>query len=352
MDAQRSSLPSRPLRVLGYVAYAWPRQKGGSETALHRTLAWLATQGHEVRCLVTQHSGSLLDGVQYAKRDIHGKHEWWQWADVVVTQQAATENAVRFGVEFDKPVAHYVHNWHFMAAHPEIRAADLLIWNSDALAAAQSHLHAGPSIVLHPPVDPQQWRAAGDGELVTQINLSRLKGGPLFWNVAALCPDIEFLAVIGGWGEQVDANGNEWPPFQAFGPTRAAAPPNVTVAAATSNMAVDVYRRTRLLMIPTGRISTSQNGESYGLVAAEATCAGIPVLAVDSPGIAEALGSNAVWCHPEDPVDWAAQIRRLADPDEWEAAHQAALTQAARLDPTIELQVFEQALSDLACVSA
>ena len=314
---------------------------------MHRALAWLAGQGHEVRCLVGRHRGTPTDGVLYARRDSRGVRDWWRWADVALSQHTGSEPAALLGVETGTPVAHLAHNWHVLDAYEQaLPASNLLVWNSEAMADALAPRWPGPSIVARPAVFPDDFPPS-TGDLVTQVNLSPLKGGELFWRIAATLPDIRFLAVVGGWGRQLDADGNTHPAPSAATPLTKAAPPNVAVQASTTSIAETVLTRTRILMMPTGAVSESQAGESYGLIAAEAVCAGIPVLATRSPGTAEALGDAAVWCDPADPDQWVAELRRLSDPDEWQAAHERALARRAQLDPTPDLRRLEAALSEL-----
>ena len=339
------------MRILGYVPFAWPQQRGGSEVTMHRILRWLAAEGHEVRCIVTQHRGLPSDGVLYARRDSRGIRDWWRWADVVVTQHTGSTMAVDISEEVGTPVAHVAHNWHHLDAHPEMRPdADLMVWNSHALATALADQWPGRSVVVRPPVFPDEYDVPS-GSLVAQVNLSALKGGRLFWQVAKQLRAVDFLAVTGGWGPQVTADGTEVKHAIASKLMAAAAPRNVTVVPTTTDMAGDVYARTRVLMMPTGRVSEAQAGESYGLVAAEAACCGIPVLATRSPGTEEALGDAGIWCDPENPAEWVEQIERLTDDAEWAAAHERSLAWAKQLDPTGDLRALERALGDLAGVA-
>lgn len=333
------------MRVLAHVPFAWPTQRGGSEVAMHRLLAWLAAQGHEVRCIVTRHRGVPTDGVTYQRRDAAGIREWWAWADVALSQHTGSEAASDLGQETGTPVAHLAHNWHVLDAYRDgLHPDDLMVWNTQAMADALGPRWAGPSTVCRPVVHPDRF-ARSAGTHITQVNLSPLKGGDLFWKVSRSMLGTRFLGVVGGWGPQVDARGHSHRPQAARGPLAAAASPNVEVIGTTTDIATDVLARTRVLMMPTGQVSDSQPGESYGLIAAEACCAGIPVIATRTVGTEEALGAAGIWCDPASPDQWRTELHRLNDPDEWQAASDACIAQAALLDPTAELVALEATLT-------
>jgi hypothetical protein len=275
---------------------------------------------------VIRHKGITIDGVEYAQRSARGQAEWWEWCDVAISQQGSTTGASQFADIYAKPVAHWAHNWHYLDGHlAEMNPArDLLAFNSQALAGAQGAWWDGRAMVLHPPTFPGRW--GGNGNKVTQVNLSNLKGGALFWELARLMPDVDFLGVQ-GWGEQ----------------TRGQAP-NVTVMASTPDMP-SVYAQTRILLVPTLKVSDRQVGESWGMAAAEAAACGIPVIASKSPGMLEQLGDAAIWCDPERPAEWEAAIRYLQDPDAW--ARQSDQIRTRTMDPTCELEAFEAHLSEM-----
>ena len=340
---------NRPLRILGHVKHAWPQQIGGSEVSLHRALAWFAARGHETRCVVTHQRPVPLDGVEYAKRSIAGIRDWWSWADVAVTHLGGSSNAIRWSDEAGgTPVVHWAHNWHWFDGHTDVLrpARDVIAWNSRSLAAEFSPSWPGRSIVVHPPVFAADWANVQAGGRITQVNLGTVKGGALFWELARSRPEREFLAVAGGWGTQIAADGRSYDVRRAFDALRRSAPPNVKVIRPTRKFG-DVLAETRVLILPTGQVADLQLGESYGLVAAEAACAGIPTIATRSPGTKEALGDAGIWADPEDPSDWLHQLDLLEDMGRYRAASEAARARSAMLDPTDDLELFERTLLDL-----
>ena len=53
--------------------------------------------------------------------------------------------------------------------------------------------------------------------------------------------------------------------------------------------------------------------EGFGLPPLEAMAAGVPVVASDTPAVAEVTGGAALLAHPDDPRAWAQALRRLRD---------------------------------------
>lgn len=338
------------LRVLGVVQFAWPAQRGGSEVAVHRLLAWLAKAGHEVRCIVQRGAAVPVDGVDYASSGSIDVAEWWEWADVAVGQLSSARSIANLRELYgDLPAMHWAHNWESFGKHrKELDARiDGVAWNSVALFEAQGDDWAGPSVVLPPPVFPED-HAPCHGSKVTQVNLSRLKGGGMFWDLAERFSHLEFLGVAGGWGAQVNAAGRDVAPKNSVDGLRRGKPKNVEIVGTTIDMVEDVFADTRVLLMPTGWVNESQVGESWGMVAAEATCCGIPVLATDSPGTRELLGEAGVLLPADDVEAWSEALMNLEDPEVWEAASEAAFERAGLLDPTESLQDAEALLEELA----
>lgn len=335
------------MRVLGFYRHAWPIQRGGSEVGAHRVLSWLADRGHEVSAIVTHQRAIPTDGVQYVYGQRRALMNAWREADVVITHQAASGQAVELSEQYGPPVLHWSHNWRWFDALSHILRPerDVVAWNSHAVADLNCDSWDGRSIVLHPPTFPDQYRRS-TGKLVTQVNLNELKGGRVFWEVARAMPEVQFLAVVGGWLEQVDRHGVLHHPHHAVAPLSKSAYSNVEVIGTTEDMVGDVWDRTRLLIIPTGLVNDTQVGESWGLVAAEATCSGIPVIATRSPGMEELLDGTGFLIDDYDDADaWMHAIRTVDANHSMFAAD--ALERAKCLDPTDELEQVEQVLLEM-----
>lgn len=141
---------------------------------------------------------------------------------------------------------------------------------------------------------------------VTIVNLTPNKLGR-FWRIARRLPDVEFLAVRGGYGPQRV-------------PRRL--PRNVTVLDHVPAELMDelVWRRTAILLAPS-------LVESWGMAASEALLRGIPVIAHPAAGLVESLSVAGIFIHRDHHREWARVIDRLlADPRRY--ARRSALSSA------------------------
>lgn len=194
----------------------------------------------------------------------------------------------------------------------------LVVFNSQSLADEVGW--SGCSVVVHPPVDVESFAGVKPGNRVTLINLSKEKGGHLFWDLAVAMPHVQFLGVRGGYGEQISNKRK-----------------NVRLIDPTADMAADVYGQTRMLLMPSER-------ETWGRTAVEAMAAGIPVIAHPTPGLCESLGPAGTFVDRDDTEGWVAQINRLSSKSEWAVASHASSVRAAELDPAPQLARFAKAV--------
>jgi glycosyltransferase involved in cell wall biosynthesis len=340
-SAEVSADSGGALRIVAYITHAWPKQRGGSEVAIHGILKWLAGRGHEVRGIVKNTRGIETDGVHYQRKSAADRREWIQWADVVITQHGATADAIALCEQYEKPLYVYAHNYLCPTYFTGIsRSRHRIIWNT-RFASEQNPRWADSSIIVRPPVWYQDW-AGSAGEHITQINLSRLKGAELFYQLVDELEGHRFMGVTGGWDDQLDARGRVWTHANAHTKLAAVAPPNLQIWP-TQQDPRRIYRQTRILLVPTGNFNrTPLTGESYGLVAVEAMAHGIPVIATRSPGMEEALDGAGVLIDDHEDLDaWREAIVALDDPKVYEEAATAARSRALRLNPEPELVELE-----------
>jgi len=184
-------------------------------------------------------------------------------------------------------------------------------------------------MVLHPPVWPHE-HATRPGGAVTLVNLNENKGVHVFEHLAMLFPDVPFLGVKGGYGDQLTAG--------------LTSHTNVQIIESTSDMRGRVWSRTRVLLVPSLY-------ESYGMVALEAMASGIPVIAHPTPGLREALGPAGIFADRDKMQEWATELRSLVrDPQAWQRASAAAQARSQSLDPTNDLWQWVKAVESLAPV--
>lgn len=321
------------MRILAMTHEYLPGHCAGAETMLHGMLRALVAAGHEVDVTLSIQTGDRydIDGIRVHPRQ--GKKvslDLLMASDVVIAHLANTPPAAALGKWNGKPVAILSHN-NFRANYkatmaPQGRVALMVVnsqWMADdfrAWIARQKRGRIGPmpEIIVHRPVVDPAEHATTPGDRVTLVNLSKDfdapdghvtgKGGELFRILAEQMPDTPFLGVTGGYGPQQDMTGL----------------PNVDVLPHVPNgdMRERVWARTRVLLVPSSY-------ESWGRVASEAICSGIPVIANPTPGLIENLGDAGIFIDRTDVDGWVAALRRLQDPAEYATARGRALARAA-----------------------
>ncbi|MFE9003082.1 glycosyltransferase family 4 protein [Streptomyces sp. NPDC007875] len=320
-----------------------PAHNAGAEWAAHSLLRELAARGHTVDVLLSvaaaADNGYELDGVLV--HPFRSKSDPGRWmrgesrADVVVTHLENTARASILGELNRIPVAHLLHNTYDKSKQWMVKGTpQLVVYNTEWMRAdveAWWRIHRGDrpmpfGIVVHPPVAVEDYRAS-PGDRITLINLTEEKGAKVFYGLAEQMPRRRFLGVVGGYGHQIIRDDL----------------PNVEIVPHTpgGRMAKDVYARTKLLLAPSVY-------ESYGRVAVEAMCSGIPVLAHPTPGLRESLGPAGAFCDRDDLDTWIAEIKRLTTQKEYPRASKAAAARAAELNPKAELDTWCQAIEGVA----
>jgi surfactin synthase thioesterase subunit/glycosyltransferase involved in cell wall biosynthesis len=173
--------------------------------------------------------------------------------------------------------------------NPDAGAAEIVRRAAAAIAICQHvadyvAVHAGRAAeVIHPPIygaGPFPNLAAFDRGLVAMVNPCAMKGISIFLALADRLPETGFGA-LPGWGTT------------AADMAEMRRRPNITLLPNYRNIE-DFLRQTRVLLMP------SLWHEGYGLSVMEAMLRGIPTVASDSGGLAEAkLGTGSVVHVPE-----------------------------------------------------
>ncbi|MEU5976384.1 glycosyltransferase family 4 protein [Streptomyces sp. NPDC047315] len=330
------------VRVLAMLHAYPPGHNAGAEWAAHGLLRDLARRGHQVDVLLSQEraatAGYELDGVRVHPYRGKGDPAGWMCgtgrADVIVTHLENTARASILAGMHRIPVVHLLHNTYDKSKAWLVKGDPALaIYNTQWMRADVEEwwqAHRGdwpmpPGIVVRPPVAVDDYQAT-PGDRITLINLTAEKGAGLFYRLAELMPRRRFLGVVGGYGQQIIRTDL----------------PNVEIVPHTpgDRIAKDVYARTRVLLVPSVY-------ESYGRVAVEAMCSGIPVIAHPTPGLKESLASAGIFCDRDDPDAWVEAIRTTTAPAAFRDRSKRARARAAELDPTAELNHWHQALEEV-----
>lgn len=292
----------RPLRIVAQVPRYIPEHNAGAEHTLHAILRRLVHAGWEARVLSAEHRGAPYqwDGVDVIGTPYDDEREpHWGWADVGITHLHGTRGAIAWA-RHGRPLVHLIHNHTQMRTERiEPRDAALVVWNSRWIAEQYPDWD-GPSLVVHPPVDLDEYATDNLDRFlcgsVTLLNLTAVKGGELFWRLASARPDLPFLGVDGSYYLQ------EPPPVELVNAEHLENQVDV----------VPIYQRTRVLLMPSGY-------ESWGRTAMEAMASGIPVIASPTPGLKELLVSDrlgpcGLFADVGDDQAWLDALAALDDP--------------------------------------
>lgn len=305
------------MNILAVVPLYVPRSRVGAWITTHEYLAELVLRGHHVDVLqlMSVQPGYVIDGVY-----VHPKM-WQQYEpDLVVSHLGDDGEGAEYAEKVGVPSVRMVHgykpdNIERLDRHPTA----LAVFSSRTLATDTAW--PGNQLVAHPPIHPDKFRTT-PGQHVTLSNLSAPKGGELFKLLASACPMVPFLGVRGGYGRQ-----------------ESVVPNNVTIMPMVEDVRA-VFRRTRILLMPS-------DYESYGRMAVEAACSGIPTIAHPCDGLREALGDRAIWCDRTDLGAWIKAVRTLQDDDRWEQASESASAVAGWLEPDQTIKKVVDAVEEL-----
>ena len=300
-----------------------PVHNAGAELYMHQVHRWLISRGHQVRVLVLkQPPADEYEQVETGWLN----HDDPLTDSVFLTHLDATRLAVGIADHYHRPLVHVLHNDRQLVAH-RVRQAALIVANSDWIRPSiPSWLRNVPQLTLYPPTfladystDPRERNA------FTLVNLTHAKGAKLFYSLAQLLPDRQFIGVIGGYGRQMSA------------PRLA----NLHILPNRPDLR-PVWDETRIYLQPSSY-------ESFGKAAMEAMASGIPVIAHPTLGLQEALGSAGIFCDRAKLRDWWVAIRNLDHPVTYERAAAAALARAkeVELETVRQLGDFEAALEGL-----
>lgn len=324
------------MRILFYLHMYPPIHCAGGETTAHAAMRAMVNRGHEVRVICRPHSQETrfadyeFEGVKVFRCSDRDEQNWVRdfaheyGPDILITHLDLTPQAMQLSLDIKRPLAHMIHNSMQLKYHGVIPfKCQLAIFNSHWVAEAEEW--KGEQIVIHPIVEPDRYRCE-KGTKITLVNPTPGKGADTFYALAKALPDYEFLTVKSVYGEQI-----------AVPNISAHLHPNVETMEHTAD-AREFFKKTKVLLMPS-------NYESYGRVAVEAACCGIPTIAHPTPGLKESLGDAGIFCDRDDIPSWKVAIERLYTDDVYyRKRSDLALELAGSLDPEGEFDRLESAL--------
>jgi len=262
-----------------------PRRHIGSEMFTHRLNVALSAD-HEVRAsTVSLKSNPGFEGIPVSPFTWAGK----DWADLFVCHADYAGPVMGSG----KPVVGICHNTQegvLLGIHRHPFA--LVVCNSQMMKSELEERDPQNYMVVHPPAPKPG--ALSSGDLVTVVNLNENKSGR-FWDIAEAMPQQRFVAVLGGYGDQI---------------VPSVIPANVEILGhvAPAEMWDKVWSRTRLLLAPSAR-------ESWNMTAGEALAHGISTITTDIPAVRENLGDTATYLARDDVPQWVAAVTSVPLPN-------------------------------------
>lgn len=336
------------MKITALIHLFPPEHCAGSETTLHAALRSLVNRGHTVNviCANSKTAPYEIDGISVVRPPRRGVQSWLEHyvagSDLLVTHLDLTNQAMMLAMATRIPLVHFVHNdaqlmcWRVDARAPYKNA--LTVYNSHWLAAKPSSYNGlvmpaewvGPSVVVHPVVEREHYECER-GSKITLVNPTPGKGVETFKALARLLPAREFLAVEGGYGEQMVIAPDATPKRGQI-----SASGNIAWMAHTPDIR-KVFRQTKILLMPS-------DYESFGRVGIEAACCGIPTIAHPTPGLKEAFGDAGIFIDRNDIPAWFNEVERLMTDDlYYHQRSQIVLDMAQSIKPEEEFDRLESA---------
>lgn len=233
-----------------------PAQNAGAEWMAKEINGFLQSKGHEI--YVHNPQGDW-------KRDIQ-----MMVPDLIITHLDLSAAVSHLALSMHIPCINVVHHTfpipHLRGVLPDAH----IVYNASWVHAECNYPY--PSIIVHPPVNPERFQDISFGETnryITLVNCNKDKGALIFQDIARAMPHKLFMAVKGCHGPQINLRSR-----------------NILQVEPVDDISL-VLQETAILLVPSVY-------ESYGRIALEAMACGIPVIATRTPGLQEALeGSDA-----------------------------------------------------------
>jgi glycosyltransferase involved in cell wall biosynthesis len=286
---------NKKIKLLAYVHGYLPNHVAGSEVMLHKILLNLKNKGFDVRVLTNNPGAKEYEGVMIEHFSGDKANEWITWSDIIFTHHGFSKNAIHMAKRLQKPVVLLIHNdpRTRMNKLAKLPLVDLVVSNS--LWVKNLVRRTKDSMIIYPPTDPDTYSVNKTGDAITLINMNEDKGGKIFWELARILKDRKFIGVKGSYGKQIEYKDKL---------------SNVTIIEKTLNIK-NIYEQSRIIIMPSSH-------ESWGMVAMEAACSGIPTIASTTEGLQESLGFAGVFADLDSVADWIEKINMLDDKKTYE----------------------------------
>jgi len=298
----------------------------GSETMAHLINKYLINKGYIVNVIiydaicsnVSNESVNIINSNDIEKVELAINS-----SDILFSQNLTyPELAVKKANELNKPVVIFLHThdptWD---RNPEeyrglINPSKInIVYNSIWLKKFfNSSLN---SIVLNPPINCADYNTTTNNMYVSLLN--RNKGEDIVLLIAEKMPDVKFLII--GDNENKIVN-------------------NITYKPNTKNVK-EIYGITDIVLMPSVT-------ESWGMVATEAMCSGIPSIASPTEGLKENLAYAGLFIDRDSIDEWVSMIYKLKnDRTFYNDISNKCKTRVKELNPTIQLEKFSKFIDNI-----
>lgn len=293
-----------------------PHQRAGSEIYLHKVAKYLQSVGHDVKCIARAINGTYdYEGIKVFHCDTdnwkNDNNALWNEADLVFTQLSGTPYAMNKMRIHKKKVINIAHNNGAYAQIP-LRPNIYTIYNCENTAKELNYNHE--SFILPPPIFKEHYKDVDrtGAKYITLINHNENKGGKILIEIAKMMPEHQFMAVQGGYYEQIYSK-----------------EPNIKYVPLVEDIR-PYLAQTRILIAPS-------EYESYGQAQVEAMCCGIPVITSNTNIFREALNMQGSLVISRDYIpQWVSMIRMVLS--NYNNASIRSLDRAKELTPHNDLK--------------
>lgn len=310
------------MKILAHIHGYPPNHNAGAEWMAHHMFKWLQKRGHEIIVAVPDVGAQEFEGIQiipeYASEHIRVKY---RWADIVVSHLDKIGKVINNIRVVDKPACFLMHNTHYNTMIDLIAHRSIMCFNSNYTKGSTNTTTKNPyilkeSCIVYPPCPIEYYKTnRGGAKYATLINYGLKKGGDIFYELAHMLPEIEFLAVKGDYFHQKKRRLD-----------------NVTFKENTPRIQKE-YALTKVLLMPS-------QYESFGRTAIEAAASGIPTIAAPTPGLKESLGEAGIFRELDDIEGWAKELKKLMeDPKHYKTHQELSKARAVELEGMMEDQM-------------
>lgn len=318
-------------KTISYILHMYPPEhNAGAEWMVHCLNRYLIQEaGYKVNVILPSFPHKEFEGVKlYTFSQTKEIEDVLRHSSVILSHLDYQVHAVKTAAIVKRPIVLFMHNHsqnnYLKKYRSFISSYNVhLIHNSQWISRVYNH-HKYDSVVLYPPVNWKDYQVQTSRRYVSLINVNKNKGGDLLVEIAKQMPDVEFLAVKGGYGDQVVDTSVQ----------------NIKYINHTDKIK-EIYAQSGIVLMPSRE-------ESWGRVAIEAMSSGIPVIANPTPGLKEACGPAGIFLSREKPEEWVSMIYKLREnPELYNKYKNASLKRAKQLEPTPQLREVAEWLQGL-----